>query len=116
MGMMVLDRPRDVLIHARDRIWRWCRELCPLVFGFADLREQMRNEIAEQRAEMLDRLDGLDEQTRERIRPAVVDSAVAIFNSCSFDLAVRRIFNTNPLPKVASFLAAVFFLIVWLAF
>jgi hypothetical protein len=50
----------------------------------------MRDDIAADRAEMLEQLNGLDNVTRDRIRPVVVQSAISIFESYSFDLAVSR--------------------------
>lgn len=72
----------------------------------------MRSEIAEERADMLDQLDGLDDTTRERIRPVVIDSAISIYNSYSFDLAVRRVFKVNPLPGLIRSAAVVFLVLL----
>jgi hypothetical protein len=38
----------------------WWRELYPLLSSFAEVREQMRDDIAADRAEMLDHLNRLD--------------------------------------------------------
>jgi hypothetical protein len=66
----------------------------------------MRDDIAAERLEMLDRLD-LDQATRERIRPVVVASAISIFNSYSFDMAVRKIFDVDLLPEWLVGIAAI---------
>ena len=72
----------------------------------------MGDEIAAERAEMLDQLGGLDDVTRERIRPVVVDSAVSIFESYSFDLAVIKVFTVNPLPALIAGAAALLFIVL----
>jgi hypothetical protein len=84
----------------------WWRELYPLLSSFAEVREQMRDDIAADRAEMLDHLNRLDQATRERIRPVVVESAISIFESYAFDLAVIKLFKANPLPALVAGAAA----------
>jgi hypothetical protein len=92
------------------------RQLRSLVTNFAEVRERMRDDIAAERSEMLDRLS-LDQATRDRIRPVVVDSAVSIFNSYSFDMAVRKIFEVDLLPEWLLGIAGalLFFLLLLLA-
>jgi hypothetical protein len=87
-----------VLGDLGEMVTGWVRELLPLVTGFDEVREQMRDDIAAGRTEMLDRL-ALDQATRDRIRPVVVASAISIFDSYSFDMAARKIFDLNPLPR-----------------
>jgi hypothetical protein len=81
------------------------RQLRSLVTSFDEVRERMRDDIAAERSEMLDRLS-LDQATRERIRPVVVASAVSIFNSYSFDMAVRKVFDVNAFPEWLAGIAA----------
>jgi hypothetical protein len=104
----VVPHPPGVLSRLTGQLAAWLRELYALGSAFEELREQMRDDIAADRAEMLDRLEVLDDATRNRIRPAVVASAVSIYNSYSFDLAVRRIFKANPLPAWTLGLAGTF--------
>jgi hypothetical protein len=94
---VIHDLP-GVLSDLGEVVTGWLRQLRPLVTGFDEVRQRMRDDIAAERSDMLDRL-GLDEATRDRIRPVVVASAVSIFDSYSFDMAVRKIFNVNPLPR-----------------
>jgi hypothetical protein len=90
----------------------WWRELSSMLLGFAEVREQMRDDIAADRAEMLDQLDGLDGVTRERIRPVVVQSAVSIFDSYSFDLAAIKVFTTNPLRALIAGAVVLLFVVL----
>ncbi len=62
----------ELLRIGAEQLLDWWRELYPLLSAFAEVREQMRDDIAADRAEMLDQLDGLDNVTRDRIRPVTV--------------------------------------------
>lgn len=109
----IRDLP-GVLSDLGEVVTGWLRQLRPLVAGFDEVREQMRDDIAAERSQMLDRLS-LDQATRDRIRPVVVASAVSIFNSYSFDMAVRKIFNANPLPRWLLGIAGTFLLLLLLS-
>jgi WD40 domain-containing protein len=102
----------ELLRTGAEEFLGWWRELSPLLSAFTEVREQMRDDIAADRAEMLDRLDGLDDGTRDRIRPVVVESAVSIFESYSFDLAISKVFTVNPLPALITGAAALLFIVL----
>jgi hypothetical protein len=102
----------EFLRAGAEQLLNWWRELNPLLSAFTEVREQMRDEVAADRAEMLDWLDGLDNVTRDRIRPVVVESAVSIFDSYSFDLAVSKVFTVNPLPALIAGAAALLFVVL----
>lgn len=102
----------EFLRACAEQLLGWWRELNPLLSSFAEVREQMRDDIAADRAEMLDQLDGLDNVTRERIRPIVVESAVSIFDSYAFDLAASKVFTVNPLPALMAGAAALLFVVL----
>jgi hypothetical protein len=83
-----------------EQVLDWGRELFLLLSAFDEVRDQMSDDLAGERAEMLDCLDGINDAERERIRPVVIDSALSIFKSYAFNLAVRRIATANPLPAI----------------
>lgn len=95
------------LLRAFGRgLWRWMRELYVLMTSFDEVRQLMGDEIAAQRAKMLDEIEGLDKQARDRIRPVVVESATSLFESYSLGLAIRKVLKANPLPAVVGYMIA----------
>ena len=71
----------------------------------------MRDEVGGEHAEVVARLDGIDETTRERVRKVVVKS-LTVLDSESFDRALARVFDVNPLPLAMLITAAALVLVV----
>ena len=94
-----------------ERVLCWWRDLQALLSAFGGVRTQMRDEVGGEHAEVVARLDGIDETTRERVRKVVVKS-LTVLDSESFDRALARVFDVNPLPLAMLITAAALVLVV----
>lgn len=85
---------------AFDQLRGWAAELAAHVTQFSALHEQILDALAAGQANKVEHIDRIEEGERERIRPAVIESALSLVGSRAFDLAWETIVFLNPLPGI----------------